>query len=71
MIHAQNGGVVSRLPSTICFTLGYVRYCIKSIPENKQMIHKKSDCEAVESTSTDMHMIMNLVSSIQCVESDV
>ena len=27
----QNGGVVSRFPSTVRFTFGYVRYCIRSI----------------------------------------
>ena len=26
-----NGGVVSGFPSTVCFTLGYVWYCIRSI----------------------------------------
>ena len=27
----QNGGIVSGFPSTVCFTFGYVRYCIRSI----------------------------------------
>ena len=30
-LHTQNGGVVSGFPSTVRFTFGYVRYCIRSI----------------------------------------
>ena len=39
----SNGGVVSRFPSTVCFTFGYIRYCIRSIWPDKCICHLYKD----------------------------